>query len=160
MASVFLARCDPGDFERTVASPVAVSEFSDRPEELEDADDVRLWGAEAGSRAETYFEKMEPGDLVLFHGDGEYVGAGRIGTTFADEEGWASEVLWDGTTSTLLFTVESFTSVSVPADAVHGIFDYSEGYTPDSLSRVADGRLDNSLDAIELAVQRYSEQRA
>lgn len=159
MASVFLARTDPDDFERTVASPVDLGEHDGGPQEL-DGDEVRLWGAGGGSRAETSFEQMEAGDLVLFYDGGEYVGAGRVGTTVEDEDGWARETLWDGSESTLLFTLDAFTSVSVPAAAVHRIFDYSEDYTPGTLTRVADGRVDQSLDAVELAVQRYSERHA
>lgn len=159
MASVFLARTDPGDFERTVASPVDLSEHDGAPAAL-DGDEVRLWGAGGGSRAETSFEQMESGDLVLFYDDGEYVATGRVGETVEDEDGWATDALWDGTEATRLFTVESFTPVAVSAAAVHGIFDYSADYTPGTLTRVADDRVENSLDAIQVAVERYAEQRA
>lgn len=158
-ANVFLAHCDADGFERSVGSTVDPTAFSDAPDELGD-DAVRLWGVEDGTRNRNYFEAMEAGDLVLFYVDGEYVGTGRVGTTVEDEAGWASDEVWEDTDATLLYTVESFQSVAVPGDAVHGIFDYSAGYTPDALSRVADGRLDNSVDAVELAVQRFTKQIA
>lgn len=158
-SNVYLANCDPAAFERSVGATVDPSDHPDSPDELPD-EAVRIWGVEDGTRNRNYFEEMEAGDLVLFYVEGEYVGTGRVGTTVEDEAAWASETLWEDNDATLLYTVEEFEAVSVPADAVHGIFDYASGYTPDALSRVADGRLDNSLDAIELAVQRFEQQVA
>lgn len=155
-SNVFLASVDPGNFETTVRSPIDPSEHPDPPDELSGEESVRLWGITEGSGRDS-FEKLESGDLVLFYADGEYVGTGRVGVAFEDDEGWVSETFWEDAPSTSIYTVESFTSVSVPKSAVNRIFDYSEGYTPQELLRVADDRVDRSLEAIELAVQRYSE---
>lgn len=155
-ANVFLVNCDPDGFEQTVGSTVELSEYPDRPSGLGDDGEVRFWGVPEGTRNRNYFEDMESGDLLLFYVDGEYAGTGRVGTTVEDEEEWASSTFWSES-APLLYTVEAFEPVEVPAAAAHGIFDYSAGYTPDALSRVADGRVDNSLDAIEAAMQRFSE---
>lgn len=158
-ANVFLVNCDSDAYERTVGSTVELSDYPDRPSELGDDGEVRLWGVPEGTRNRNYFEEMEADDLVLFYVDGEYVGTGRVGTTFEDDAEWASETFWEES-APLVYTVESFEPVDVPSAAAHGIFDYSAGYTPDALSRVADGRVDNSLDAIETAMQRFSERGA
>lgn len=157
--NVFLASVDPGNFETTVRSPVDPTEHDDRPDALSGADEVRVWGVTEGGSGDTY-EKLEPGDLVLFYADGEYVGTGRVGTAFEDDDRWVSETFWEDAPATSLYTVESFESVAVPKAAVNRIFDYSEGYTPQELLRVADSRLDRSPDAIELAVQQYSAKHA
>lgn len=83
------------------------------------------------------------------------MGVGQVGTKF--ESDWPSEALWNGTSATLLYTVTNFTSVSVPKAAVNRIFDYGESYTPQSLIRVADTRVENRPEAIQLALEKYSD---
>lgn len=155
-SNVFLASIDPGNFETTVRTPVDPTDHPDRPDALSEADTARLWGVTEGGSGDTY-EKLESGDLVLFYADGEYVGTGRVGTTFDDDERWVSETFWDDAPATSIYTVESFEPVSVPKAAVNRIFDYSEGYTPQELLRVAASRLDRSPAAIELALRQYTE---
>lgn len=157
---VFLVSCDPEDFERTVATPVVVEDHPDPPEALEGEGSVRLWGAPEGTRTVEAFERMEPGDLLLFYADGTYVGVGRVGRTFADDDAWASESLWSAVESTNLFTVTDFTPVSVGLAAVNAIFGYSGSYVPQGLMRVAPDRVTARPAAIELAVRRYDEAAA
>lgn len=159
-SNVFLASCDSDGFDRTVGSPVDVSDYPDRPSALSDADEVRFWAVGDGDGDRNSFEKMESGDLVLFYRGDEFVGTGWIGITFVDEEDWANTTFWDGSRSSLVYTVEGFTPVSVPKSAVNRIFDYAEGYTPPELMRVADDRVTRSPEAIKLALQRYTEKNA
>lgn len=42
MANVFLVPCDPGNYDRTVALPVDLSEYSDRPDPLQDMTEARF----------------------------------------------------------------------------------------------------------------------
>ena len=156
-ANVFIASCSPDDFDRTVRSSVDLSEFSDRPAALSERESARFWGAPEGTNNEAYFEKMEEGDLVLFYHGDEYVGAGWIGTTFEDESGWANDTFWENGQSNLVYTIEDFTPVSVPKSAVNKIFDYSAGYNPGRLLRVASERVTNRPEAIKLAVERYGQ---
>lgn len=156
-SSVFLAQCDPESFERTVRSEVDLREHPDHPEALDGLQEIRFWGAPEGSRNENTFEKMNPDDLVLFYQDGTYVGSGWIGRTFEDAEHWASTTFWDDAPSTLIYTIEDFTPVSVPKPAVNRIFGYDGDYTPQALMRVAAGRVDATPAAIERALERYSE---
>lgn len=155
-SNVFLVPYDSETFEQTILSEVDLSDYPDRPDELSESESARFWGVEAGSSTETYFEKMNEGDLLLFYHEDEYVGTGRIGTTFTDTDEWASTTFWDDEPATLLYTVEDFTATSVPKAAVNTVFDYSDGYNPSGLIRVADNRVDNTLEAIELAVQQYN----
>lgn len=156
--SVFLAPCDPGNFDRTVRSPVDPSEHPDLPDALPEGERVRFWGVRSGSRNEDTFERMEPGDLVLFYQDGTYVATGRVGTTF-DDGGWASETFWNDAPSTLIYTLEDYTEVDVPAGAVNVLFDYESDFYPQGLMRVADGRVDRRIEAIEGALPRYTDRR-
>lgn len=153
---VFLVPIEPENFERTVSSPVDPAEHDDRPDALQDADEVRLWGVGDGSRSVETFERMEPGDLLLFYDGGTYVGVGRVGETF--EDGWASETFWDGDSRAHVFTVTDFAPVEVPRAAVHRLFDYGPDYSP-GFTRVAPDRVTASVPAIELAVRRFDERQ-
>lgn len=155
--NVFLVPCDPGNFDRTVLSTVEPSDYPDSPEALADREGVRFWGARAGESNEGYFEKMEQGDLVLFYQDGNYIGVGFVGKTFVDENAWASETFWNSAPSTLIYTVEEFTPVSVPRRAVNRIFDYTADYYPQGLSRVADERINRHPLVVMRAVEKYDE---
>ena len=159
-SDVFLVPCDPGNFDRTVGSEVDLSEYSNRPPALSGMDKARLWGAREGTNNQKFFEKMDSGDLLLFYQDDNYIGTGRVGTTFTDEEEWVSTTFWDGAPSQLIYTVEDFTPVSVHKSVVNTVFDYKSDYNPEGLIRVAANRLGDQSEAIELALKRHTEKYA
>jgi len=113
-SNIFLAPCDSENFDRTVLSEVDLNEYPDHPDALSAWDSVRFWGVRDGETNRNYFEKMASGDLVLFYQDGEYIGTGRIKTTFEDEEMWASKTFWKNAPSNLIYTLDDFTRISVP----------------------------------------------
>ena len=158
-ANVFLAGVEPDRFAATVAAPVDLSDHDDRPEALAAFEAARIAPIPAGDRSEDTFERMEVGDLVLCHADGRYVGAGRIAAT-VDDAGWLADALWDGADVAGGYVLEDFVEVDLPAGTVHAIFDYSADYSPGDLMRVADGRVNSSLAAIRVAVERFAQQRA
>jgi hypothetical protein len=118
---------------------------------------ARFWGARDGEGNRSYFEKMEEGDLVLFYQEKQYIGVGYVGTTFEDESGWVRTTFWRNAPSRLIYTIEEFSSVAVPRRKINAIFDYSEGYYPQGLTRVADHRVTKRLASIKLATERVSE---
>ncbi len=154
--NVFLAPADGAAYDRTVETAVEVSDQPDRPDPLAGLDSARLYGVHATDANRTYFEKMAPGDLVLFHRDDRYVGLGYIDTTFEDPDGWVADTFWEGDDATLIATITEFTPVSVPRAKIHTLFDYTATYSPQGLSRVADGRVTNRLAAIKRAVETVS----
>lgn len=158
--NVFVAPCDPDNFDRTVRSPITLADYPDHPPALSGVDEVRFWGVRDGDNNETYFQKMAANDLVLFYQDGAYVGTGWIGTTFTDEASWASTTFWDGAPSSHIYTIEDFTSITVPKAAVNRIFDYVADYNPQGLMRVADSRISKRPAAIKLALEQYSEKHS
>lgn len=156
-SNVFLAAVAPDQFAATLASPVDLADHDDRPAALAEFETARLGPVESGDRNEQMFEQMGPGDLVLYYDDGTYVGLGRVAATFDD--GWAADALWDGADVAGGYVLDDFVEVSVPARAVNALFDYGPDYSPSGLLRVADTRVDSSLAAIRLAVERYAAQR-
>lgn len=155
---IFLARSDPENFDRTVLSEIELRDYPDYPDVFSEMETVRFFGA-PGSRTDA-FEKMNTGDLVLFYQNGEYVGAGWIGTTVEDDQQWASTTFWSDTSSTLIYTVQGVTPVSVPITAVNQIFGYADGYTPPNLMRVAGDRIDNRPEAIKRALEKYTDRHS
>ena len=158
-SNVFMAAVDPDRFDATLASPVDLSDHDDRPEALADRDDARLGGVDPGDRNEQMFERMVAGDLVLCYAGDDYVGVGRVADTFVDDDGWVAETFWDGADARLVYVLEDFAAVDVPSRVVNALFDYDAGYAPGGLIRVADSRVDSSLAALRVAVERYSAQR-
>ena len=157
-SNVFLAAVDPDHFSATLAATVDLSGHDDAPAGIAGLEAVRLGPVEAGDRNEQMFDRMATGDLVLVYADSDYVGVGRVASTF--EDGWAGDALWDGADVVGGYALEDFTEVALPARAVNAIFDYAPDYAPGGLIRVADGRVGSSLAAIRVAVERYSEARA
>lgn len=156
---VFLVPIETANFERTVSSPVDLGEHQDRPDPLPETGEVRIWGAEGGTRSVETFERMLPGDLLLFYHDATYVGVGRVGRTFEDEAGWASETFWEDAPSHHVYTVTDFALIEVPRAAVNRLFDYGPDYSP-GFTRVAPDRVTASVPAIELAVKRFDDRRS
>lgn len=152
---VFLVAVEETRFERTVTAPVDLSGRPGRPAALDGTDEVRLWGVPAGTRNRSTFDRMAPGDLLVFCSDGRCVGVGEVGRRFEDGDGWTAARFWEGEPAPLVFTVRRFHAVSVPQSAVNAVFGYDGGYTPPDLMRVADGRVDSDPRAIGLALRRY-----
>ncbi|SNR37259.1 hypothetical protein [Halorubrum vacuolatum] len=157
--NVFLIPVNPENFDRTVRSPVDLTDYPNRPEPLANAEEARLWAVADDSGNGSTFERMAAGDLLLFYHDERYVASGRVGTTFEDEDRWASGTFWTAFPATRIYTIESFEPISVPKRGVNRIFDYSATYTP-GFMRVADSRVNRSLDAIEAALAAYTARNA
>ncbi|ELZ39465.1 hypothetical protein [Halorubrum tebenquichense] len=157
--NVFLVPIDPENFDRTVRSAVDLTEYPDRPAPLADLDEARLWAVDDDSGNGSTFEKMSEGDLLLFYTDDEYIGTGRIGTTFEDDDRWTSGAFWTAFPTTRVYTVTDYADVSAPKRAVNRIFDYSSSYTP-GFMRVADSRVTADLSSIESALDHYTKRNA
>lgn len=158
--NVFLVPFDLGNYERTLESTIDLDEYPDRPEQLQDEQTVRFWGVREGTRNLQVFERMSPGDLLLFYRDGQYVAMGRVGRTFEDDAGWARKTFWEGAPATHLYTVTNFVSIDVDRGVINDIFGYKSEYYPQGLMRVADTRMNFRPAAIERAVKRYVEQHS
>lgn len=159
-SNVFLAPCDPGNFDRTVLTGVDLSEYPDHPDALAGLDRVQFWGVRDGESNRSYFEKMAPGDLVLFYQDGVYIGTGWIKSTFEDERMWASKTFWKNAPSNLIYTLDDFTRISVPKENVNQIFNYAEDYHPQGLSRVTENRIEQRPAVIRGALIKFTEKHS
>jgi hypothetical protein len=134
-------------FKETIESPL--SNPKDAPAGLSDESSVRIWGTTVGedSKKRTTFEAMEQDDLVLFLHSGEFIGSGRVGETFEDDDlgGW----IWDSPESRFIYTVTDYQEMFIPRSEVWDVLGYSPNYPLYGFSRVSD-------DAINTLLQTYN----
>jgi hypothetical protein len=128
-------------FQETVASPVTLPE--NRPAELEDIDETRLWGTTMGEQKERYFDAMEAGDPVLFYADGTFFASGRVGTTLRDRE--FGEAIWDSDDSGFIYTIENYQEHSISTDEVAEVLDYGDGWFPQGFTWASEAAINALL---------------
>lgn len=135
------------EYERTVETPVSVEE--DAPSELEGDSEVRVWGTTEGedSKKRSLFEAMGRDDLVLFLHDGEFIGSGRVESTYENPD--LGEALWETSESRFVYTLTDFEEISVPSHEVWDVLDYSPNYRLYGFSRASE-------DAISSLLQTYN----
>lgn len=132
-------------FEETVSNPGPIPEAA--PEDIQRADDVRIWGTTEGRQKREFFNEMEPGDPLLFYNDGEFFAAGRVGTSFENPE--IGEEFWNNAERRFIYTVEDYQEIAVPRETVAKLLGYEEQWVPYRFLRV-------SLDAVNSLLQQYN----
>lgn len=139
-------------FRRTVESQISIPEVNSRvPSE------GRLWGMEEGSLNRSTWERMSPGDWIFFYANKEIFAADKIETKFKDDS--LGSQIWSNPSSTLLFTLEGFTPVSIPIESMRELLDYKSGYYPQGPKPVRDEKLEILLSqypSIEACVDHYN----
>lgn len=123
-----------GEFKRTVDRTFDLGPVPERPEELRDLDQPRIWGTRTGERNESMWEKMRPGDIMLFYCDGWFFSAGRIDQTIRSSEG--GDYIWNNEDSQLIYTLTDYRRIAIRKLDVWGWFDYNKNFTRRGLSRV------------------------
>jgi putative restriction endonuclease len=144
------------DYERTVASPLALD---DPPVELAERSEVRVWGTsvgDEGSKKRTTFETMDSGDCVLFMHEGVFVGSARVSETFESRElgAW----IWDEPESAFVYTLTDYKEISLPRGELWDVLDYSANYPLYGFSRASDDALSSLLqtyNSVEEAFQAF-----
>lgn len=140
---LFVVPYDYPNFGRTVESPeLDPSEFPDEfPDAVQETDTPRIWGVRDGNRNESYYEKMEPGDGLLFYNSGTYRFAGRVEEKF--ESSWISRRYWGHAPSTMLYTVTDFLAIRLPRHQLNNLVGYTDDWYPQGLQRISDAKMSN-----------------
>lgn len=149
MADAYRVPVDYPNFDRTVTDPVDIDEYdppADVTRELDDLAGVRVWGTRKGDGNRDRYAEMTAGDWLFFHHDDRYVAAGRVGTKF--ETPWISRTFWGYAPQQLLYTVDAFRELDVPAADVNDPLDLDPDVDPDRprIHRVDDDALDDVRD--------------
>ncbi|MFC7020429.1 hypothetical protein ACFQHP_12085 [Halomicroarcula sp. GCM10025743] len=143
--NLWLVPVDEPSFQRTLAEPIDLSDWDDRPDSFPDR--ARVWGVrtdpEQGSwkRNRRNLERMERGDPILIYRNSEsqYTGTGRVGPMAHTEH--VRDEYWDGGPALDVYVVEGYDdSVDVEPETVNRLLGYEESFWPQGLWRVSDDR--------------------
>lgn len=143
-------------FRESVSSPISLPE--DRPTELEDVKEARLWGTTIGEQKQQYFEAMESGDPVLFYADGTFFASGRVGTTIQNRDFGAR--IWGSDDSGFIYTVEDYQEHSIDPDEVGELLDYGDGWFPRGFMRVSESATNALLTEYSSVEEAFQSLRA
>lgn len=124
---LFLVTYDQPNFQYTVLTPEWEEEelLNEIPELDSITNNTRIWGVREGPGNSDTYENMEPGDWLLFYNRGEYKHAGKVGEKFRNEilfqEYWI-----EGTTASMLYTVEEFSDIELSRRKLNNILGYKK----------------------------------
>jgi hypothetical protein len=143
--SLWLVPVDKQSFQRTLADPIDLSGWEERPDGFPER--ARVWGVRtdpeqgAWERNRRNLEKMERGDPLLVYRNSvsRYTATGRVGpmthTEFIRDEFWGGGPALD-----VYVVVEYDDSIDVEPGVMNELLGYEETFWPQGLWRVADDR--------------------
>jgi len=143
--NLWLVPVDEPSFQRTLAEPIDLSDWDDRPDSF--PEHARVWGVrtdpEQGSweRNRRNLERMERDDPLLIYRNSEsrYTATGRIGPMAHTEH--VRDEYWDGGPALDIYAVEGYDdSINVEPETVNRLLGYKESFWPQGLWRVSDHR--------------------
>lgn len=142
--NLWLVPVDEESFQRTLAEPVDLSEWEDRPEQFPVR--ARVWGvrtdSEQGSweRNRRNLDKMESGDSLLIYRNSEsqYTATGRVGPMAHTQ--YVRDEFWGGGPALDVFAVHEYEPVEIERKVVNNLLGYEESFWPQGLWRVSDDR--------------------
>jgi hypothetical protein len=152
LKNIFLMPCWGGKikdhFEKTVLHPVSQAIIFPAVSEETRADlaaignkDIAVWGSMDGSNNRGFFNKMKPGDYILFAVNREVKLVGQIALKTISPE--LSKILWpDGQrVFSLIYFIDRIVQVNTSLSKVLAAFGYSEAYLIRGLTAVSEERL-------------------
>lgn len=143
--NLWLVPVDEPSFQRTLAEPIDLSDWDDRPASFPER--ARVWGVrtdpEQGSweRNRRNLERMERGDPLLIYRNSEsrYTATGRVGPMAHTEH--VRDEYWDGGPALDVYVVEGYDdSLDVEPETVNRLLGYEKSFWPQGLWRVNDDR--------------------
>jgi len=143
--NLWLVPVDEPSFQRTLAEPIDLSDWDDRPDSF--PEHARVWGVrtdpEQGSweRNRRNLERMERDDPLLIYRNSEsrYTATGRIGPMAHTEH--VRDEYWDCGPALDIYAVEGYDdSIDVEPETVNRLLGYKESFWPQGLWRVSDDR--------------------
>jgi hypothetical protein len=138
---------DDPNYSNVLESPIKPKEEGVELLGVEGDAELRLWAIRPGPNNEKLYQKMDPGDGLLFYltgksqdsGKGGYVAVGRVGTkTEAGKD--EAETLFRTSVATRMYTVEDFQKVPLSKEETENLLGYSRH--PQGPQRVTDDRYD------------------
>jgi len=143
--NLWLVPVDERSFQRTLAEPIDLSEWDDRPDDF--PEEARVWGVrtdrEQGSweRNRRNLERMERGDPLLIYRNetSRYTATGRVGPMAHTE--YIRDEFWGGGPALDVYVVDEYDdSIDIEPETVNELLGYEESFWPQGFWRVADDR--------------------
>jgi hypothetical protein len=157
----FLIPVTSPEFERTVTSPVNLTELPIHTSDLDGVDtpeNVRIWGVKNSNLNKKFYDKMTEGDYLLFYHDDHYRYFGQAGYKF--ESNVISREYWGDISADMLYSVINFKNIDVSREALNEVCDYKANYQPQSIRRMSNKAyrsIRSEYDSIEEFVSKQSE---
>ncbi|MDS0243543.1 MULTISPECIES: HNH endonuclease [unclassified Haloferax] len=128
-------------FDRTVSTPVDITQYDDLPLALAEAGNLRVWGTTTteSAKKQNALDQLQSGDYLLFYHAGEFVAGGRVGRIITGTN--AGEALWGEPESQYVFTVTRYTEDVQPISKVWSALGYEGREVVQGFTRVADERV-------------------
>jgi hypothetical protein len=133
----FLVPVTSPEFERTIISPINLTELPIHASTLEKIDtpeNVRIWGVKNSDLNRKFYDKMTKGDYLLFYYDDHYRYFGRAGHKFKNDI--ISRKYWGGISADMLYTIRDFKHIDVSRESLNEVCDYKSNYQPQSIRRI------------------------
>lgn len=143
--NLWLVPVDEPSFQRTLAEPIDLSDWDDRPASFPER--ARVWGIRTDpkqgfwERNRRNLERMERGDPLLIYRNSEsrYTATGRVGAMTHTEH--VRDEYWDGGPALDVYVVEGYDdSLDVEPETVNQLLGYEELFWPQGFWRVSDDR--------------------
>lgn len=143
--NLWLVPVDERSFQRTLAEPIDLSEWDDRPEPFPES--ARVWGVRTDPEQGTWernrsnLERMEEGDPLLIYRNSmsRYTATGCVGPMVHTE--YIRDEYWGGGPALDVYIVEDYDdSIDAEPETVNELLGYEESFWPQGLWRVADNR--------------------
>jgi hypothetical protein len=134
----FLVPVTSPEFERTVSSPINLTELPIHTSTLDDLntpENVRIWGVKNSNLNKKFYSKMIEEDYLLFYHNDHYRYFGRVGHKF--ESDVVSREYWGDISADMLYTVTDFKSIDVSREALNEICGYKATFQPQSIRRMS-----------------------
>jgi hypothetical protein len=135
---VFLIPVTFPEFERTVTSPVNLTELpipTSTFDEVDRPENVRIWGVKNSNLNKKFYDKMTEGDYLFFYHNDHYRYFGRAGHKFKSDI--ISREYWGNISADMLYTITDFKNIDVSRKALNEVCDYKANYQPQSIRRMS-----------------------
>ena len=148
--NLWLVPVDEESYQRTLAEPIDLSVWEDRPESFPGS--ARVWGVrtdpEQGSweRNRRNLERMEYGDPLLFYRNAKsrYTASGRVGPMARTT--YIRDTYWTGGPAVHVYVVEDYDdSIDISREQLNRVLGYKDTFWPQGFWRVSDDRPINSV---------------
>jgi hypothetical protein len=159
--NLFLVPVVYPEFEKTVENPIDIysCSFSSRiTKELDNPENVRVWGVKESNMNKKFYDRLEKGDILLFYNSGKYIYHGEVGEKFQSQE--ISKQYWENIPASLLYSVNNLTPLDLPKEVLNRACDYKENYQPQAISIVDNKpvwKLEQEHGSIENLLSDYRE---